>query len=92
MDAASRHRAWRARSHLTSSMASYHNGRVTFTSRGEPQTLDAPVVSAEFFRVLGVRPLLGRDFQAAGERPGARVAVLSYALWQSAFGAVLRDS
>jgi len=48
--------------------------------------LDAPVVSAEFFRVLGVRPLLGRDFLPADERPGVHVAILSYALWQSAFG------
>lgn len=36
--------------------------------------LEAPVVSAEFFRVLGAHPLLGRDFLPADERPGAHVA------------------
>jgi predicted permease len=77
---------WRARSHSLAGIASYRHDRLTLTGSGEPQMLAAAVVSAEFFRVLGVRPLLGRDFQLADERPGARVAVLSYALWQSRFG------
>src|ERR1039458_8060801 len=40
----------------------------------ESRMLEAPVVSAEFFRVLGAHPLLGRDFLPADERPGAHVA------------------
>jgi hypothetical protein len=52
----------------------------------ESRMLEAPVVSAEFFRVLGAHPLLGRDFLPVDERPGAHVAILSYALWQSTFG------
>ncbi len=77
---------WRARSHSVAGMASYRHDRLTLTGSGEPQMLEAAVVSAEFYRVLGVRPLLGRDFLPADERPGARVAILSYALWQSRFG------
>jgi len=76
---------WRARSHSTDGIASYRDDRLTLTGIGEPQMLEAAVVSAEFFRVLGVRPLLGRDLQPADERPGAHVAILSYALWQSKF-------
>jgi predicted permease len=77
---------WRARSHTVAGMASYHNDGNALTGSGAPQMLEAEVVSAEFFRVLAARPLLGRDFLPADERPGARVAILSYTLWQSTFG------
>ena len=44
------------------------------------------VVSANFFDVIGIRPLAGRTFVAADERPGAdAVLVLSYQYWQSRF-------
>ena len=75
---------WRARCH-SAAMASYRNNRLTLTGSGEPQQLEGEVVSAEFFRVLGARPVLGRDFVSADEQPGTRVAILSYALWQSKF-------
>jgi predicted permease len=43
-------------------------------------------VSAGFFRVLGVAPLIGREIQSEEDRPGGpAVAVLSYALWRRAF-------
>ncbi len=47
------------------------------------------VASANYFEVLGVRPFLGRGFlPAEDEKPGgAPVAVISYRLWQSHFGA-----
>jgi predicted permease len=77
---------WRARSRSVAGMACYHGGGGTLTGNGAPQMLEGQVVSAEFFRVLGVRPLLGRDFLPADEQPGARVVMLSYTLWQSAFG------
>ena len=43
-------------------------------------------VSAGYFRVLGVAPLVGREFTQEEDRPGgAAVTVLSYALWQRLF-------
>ncbi len=43
-------------------------------------------VSADFFPVLGVNPLLGRTFTAAEDQPGAgRVIVISHSLWQRLF-------
>ena len=43
-------------------------------------------VSAGYFRVLGVAPLIGREFTADEDRPGGpAVAVLGYALWQRLF-------
>jgi len=43
-------------------------------------------VSADFFPMLGVQPLLGRVILPADEQPGSRVAVISYRLWQEDFG------
>ena len=43
-------------------------------------------VSARYFDVLGIRPLLGRGFTEEEDRPhGPNAVVLSYALWRSAF-------
>ncbi len=76
---------WRAQSHTVSGMACYHHDRVTLTGTGAPQQVESQVVSAEFFRVVGAKPVMGRDLIPSDEKPGARVAVLSYALWQSSF-------
>ena len=44
-------------------------------------------VSAGYFNVLGIKPLLGRGFSADEDRPGGpKAVVLGYALWHSAFG------
>jgi len=53
----------------------------------EPATALGLRVSAEFFAVLRVAPLIGRPFRAADEVTGQhRVAILSYAFWQRQFG------
>ena len=54
---------------------------------GEPERLQGRLVSAEFFSTLGIKPLLGRDFLAEDDRPGATpAAILSYGFWQRRFG------
>jgi putative ABC transport system permease protein len=57
------------------------------TDRGEPERIRTMPVSADYFRVLGVRPILGRVFDRADERPDARVAVVSEHIWRSHLGA-----
>ena len=53
----------------------------------EPATARGLRVSAEFFAVLRVAPLIGRPFRASDEVVGQhRVAILSYAFWQRQFG------
>jgi putative ABC transport system permease protein len=60
----------------------------TLTNAAEPERLDGQRVSADYFRVLGVTPALGRDFQAADDRPGApAIAVISDSVWRRRFGA-----
>jgi predicted permease len=78
---------WRAKSNSFEGMASYHRASITLTGSGEPRHLDREIVSAEFFRVLGVHPMVGRDFLPEEEKPGARVAILSHQLWRSNFSA-----
>lgn len=77
---------WRAQNHTFSGMASYDGGGVTFAPGGVAQRLDAQMVSANLFQVLGVAPMLGRDFRWDDEKPGNRTVMLSYSLWQSEFG------
>ena len=77
---------WRAQNHTFSGLASYEGGGVTLQTGGESQRLDSQTVSSNFFDVLGAAPILGRDFGPDTEKPGNRVVMLSYSLWQSQFG------
>jgi putative ABC transport system permease protein len=57
------------------------------TGRGPAERLPGMVVTTNALDVLRVRPILGRSFEPADGRPGAaRVALLTYGLWQSHFG------
>jgi hypothetical protein len=60
----------------------------TLTGPAEPERLEGQRVSAAYFRALGVRPALGRDFAAEDDRPNAaQVVILSNGLWRRRFGA-----
>jgi predicted permease len=63
--------------------------QMSLTGKGKPERVWGMVASANYFDVLGVRPILGRGFlPAEDEKPGgAPVAVISYRLWQTHFGA-----
>ncbi len=62
---------------------------MSLTGKGKPERVTGMVTSANYFDVLGVRPILGRGFLPAEDaKPGgAPVVVISYRLWQSHFGA-----
>jgi putative ABC transport system permease protein len=79
---------WRTQNGVFASIAAVRqNESFNFTGAGEPERLQGRLVSAEFFTTLGVKPLVGRDFLAEEDRPGATPAViLSYGLWQRRFG------
>ena len=54
--------------------------------RGEPERLSGVPVTANFFDVLGVRPLLGRNFTAEeAVWRGPKVVILGHGLWQRRF-------
>jgi predicted permease len=73
----------RARSHSFEGVAQYNGQLTTVTGGSEPVRASAYAVSADFFNVLGVKPLLGRTFAAEESKAGgAPVAVVSYGFWQ----------
>jgi putative ABC transport system permease protein len=77
---------WNEHSQTLAQIAAYNPASLTLTGAGEPERLDATRVSADFFRLLGVEPLLGRSFVAAERSSGGeRVAIISHGLWQRRF-------
>jgi len=57
------------------------------TGSGEPERLSGQRVGADYFRTLGVPPLIGRDFRDDDDVPnGPNVVILSAALWHRRFG------
>jgi len=73
----------RARSHSFTGVAQYNGQLTTVTGGSEPVRASTYIVSADFFNVLGVTPLLGRTFSAEESKAGgAPVAVVSYGFWQ----------
>ena len=59
-----------------------------FTGGREPVRLDAALVDADFFSILGARPALGRAITAQEDQIGGpRVVVVSHAFWQQHLGA-----
>ncbi len=66
-------------------IAAMDNGSINLTGRGFPTELALARVSANFFQVLGVTPLLGRTFVDGEDAPGANATgvLLSYGAWRS---------
>jgi putative ABC transport system permease protein len=78
---------YRDRVHAFASFAGYHGGGATLVQDGQPRRLSVVRATGDFFTVLGVGPTIGRTFGRAEDTPRPQdVAVLSYGLWQSAFG------
>ncbi len=61
--------------------------RAAVETNDSPMRLSGKLVSADYFKVFGVRPQIGRTFAAGEDQPGAApVVVISHSLWQSRFG------
>src|ERR1041385_3129843 len=68
-------------------LAGYTGGGVILSGLGDPESVNAPRVTANFFSVLGVDPLLGRTFQTGEDvQGGPKLTVLTYGFWQRRFG------
>ena len=75
------------RSRSFAAMAVMRPWQPTVVGTAEPERLEGQRVSASYFRVLGVAPALGRDFQPSDDHPnGPRVVILGHGLWQRRFG------
>lgn len=77
---------WRERSRSFERMALITSWGGVMTGQGEPERVQGIRVSADYFSLLGVAPLLGRDFSPGEDRPDTRfVVMLSHALWKRRF-------
>lgn len=75
---------YRQQNHTLAAVAEHHTMNFLLIGRNSAERVETAVVSANFFDVLGVKPLLGRTFVAADETPGgAAVLILSYKYWQA---------
>ena len=80
--------SWGERSKSFEAIAAFGSSGVTATDDRDPELLSASLVTASFFRVLRVAPIVGRPLRPEDEQPGnSRVVVLSESLWRSRFGA-----
>jgi predicted permease len=79
---------WSRTNHTFQALAAYRQNDFNLTGLGETRHVKATQVSASFFPLLGVTPLIGRNFFADEDRRGAApVVMLSASLWKSKFGA-----
>ena len=78
---------YRDQNQTLDSVVEHHSMSFTLLGGKEPQRVATGVVSANFFDVLGVKPLLGRTFVDADEQHGSdAVIVLSYQYWKQSHG------
>jgi predicted permease len=67
-------------------MAAYRSTDGSITGVGQPENVQAERVSANFFPILGVNPILGRNFSSEEDRRGASpTALISEGLWKRKF-------
>ena len=81
---------YRARTHVFQDLAGFvapGSRTVILTGAGDPAEIAPAYITQNYFSLLGIAPLIGRDFlPEEGRRGHNNVAILSYALWQSRFG------
>ena len=79
---------FRARNHSFESIAAFTRGDVQLSGEGEPIHLNGFGITSGYFRVLGLRPQMGREFDFQAEIPGNGLqVVISDHLWRTQFGA-----
>jgi putative ABC transport system permease protein len=68
-------------------VAAIGTGLPTVNTGDEPEQVLAGFVTANYFSLLGARPLIGRTFESDEDQPGKNhVLVSSYAFWKSRLG------
>jgi putative ABC transport system permease protein len=76
------------RNHVFERMAAVEQIHFLDCSQEEPRKVLGAKVSAEFFALLGVRPVLGRDFRPEEDQPGQdQVVILGHQYWKERYNA-----
>lgn len=78
---------WQERATAFESLAAYAESRANLTGTGNPEELVAQNVTADYFSVIGVTPVLGRAFTPAeSTNSKSGVVILTHELWARRFG------
>jgi putative ABC transport system permease protein len=78
---------WRERTKAFAGLAALHNESRRITSVETPVVPLVHAVSANYFDILGSRPMLGRGFRPGEDEPGrSNIVVLGYGIWQTIYG------
>src|SRR5215472_2893152 len=78
---------YRKQNRSLSGLVEYHGMAFTLFGHGDPDRVRTGVVSANYFDLFGIKPLLGRTFLSDDDKLGApAVLVLSYEYWKNNFG------
>jgi predicted permease len=78
---------WRAQQSVFEDMATLNWKNFNLTGDGEPERILAHGVSANFLPLLGIEPVVGRNFWPEEDKPGAnKVVILSHGLWKERYG------
>ena len=79
--------SWREQAQSFEALAAIASNNYTLTGAGEPEQLSGNRISPVLTRVLGIPPLVGRDFTDDEEKPSAApVAMIGEGLWKRRFG------
>lgn len=80
--------SFRRENNVFEGMAAAHTGEdFTLTGAGAPEHLTGMEVTADYFKILGISPAMGRGFLPGENQAGRdRVVILSHALWKQRFG------
>jgi putative ABC transport system permease protein len=77
----------REQNHSLENLAAFRSWGWQLTGGGEPELLRGARVSSDFFKAVGVNPILGHSFTSEEDMPNrASIAIISYGLWQRHFG------
>jgi putative ABC transport system permease protein len=77
---------YKAQQHVLSDLGAFTSGTIYVSGEEKAERFDGSFVTANLFDIVGVRPLLGRTFQAGEDTPsGPKVAVLSYSMWHERY-------
>ena len=78
---------WKRQDTIFEALSVERPTRAAVGTGGDPERLSGKLVSADYFKVFGVKPRIGRTFAPGEDQPGAApVVVLSYSFWQTRFG------
>ncbi len=77
---------WQAQNRSFSAAAAHNGNSFNLAGGDEPERVEGEEISASLFPLLGIAPVLGRNFLPEEDRVGgAQVVILSHALWEQRF-------